>query len=157
MDARDSEMARALRANGYKLTPQRMAVLEVLQCGEPHLTPATVYERGRAIHSSLGLTTVYRTLEILATLGFLHRPRLCDGATTYSTCVDGHHGHLICSGCGLIVELQECYLSTVAQTLMDATDFKIESHLLEFRGLCPDCRSADSFRRRAGHESETRI
>lgn len=141
MSVRDSEMARALRAHSYKLTSQRLAVLEVLQSGEPHLTPAEVYERGKAIYPRLGLTTVYRTLDILTELGFLHPPRMGNNAASYSTCVNGHHGHLVCSGCGLVVELQECPLADMAQRLMDETDFRIDSHLLEFIGLCPDCRS----------------
>jgi len=140
MNVRDCDMARALRAHGYKLTSQRLAVVQVLHSGQPHLSPAQVYERGKAISPRLGLTTVYRTLDILAGLGFLHRPR--DSAASYSTCVSGHHGHLICSGCGLVVELNECYLGDLAQTLMDETDFRIESHLLEFTGLCPDCNSS---------------
>jgi len=143
MSVRNSEMARALRANGYKLTAQRLAVLEVLLSGEPHLTPAEVYERGKAIQPRLGLTTVYRTLDILAALGFLHPPRLSDDAAGYSTCVAGHHGHLVCSRCGLVIELKECYLADVTQAIMDKTDFRIDSHLLEFIGLCSDCRSAE--------------
>ena len=143
MSVRDSEMARALQANGYKLTSQRLAVLQVLHGGEPHLTPAEVYERGKATHPRLGLTTVYRTLNVLAALGFLHRPRMGGSAASYSTCVDGHHGHLVCSECGLVVELEECYLTDVAQTLMDETDFRIDSHLLEFMGLCPVCQAKE--------------
>lgn len=136
-------MARALRAHGYKLTSQRLTVLQVLQNGEPHLTPAEVYEWGRAIHPCLGLTTVYRTLDILTALGFLHRPRMGDSAARYSTCVDGHHGHLVCTRCGLVIELEECYLGDVVQRLMGETDFCIDSHLLEFAGRCPDCRSTE--------------
>lgn len=143
MNIKDSEMARALQANGYKLTPQRLTVLKVLQSGEPHLTPAEVYERGKAIHPRLGLTTVYRTLDILAALGFVHRPRMGDSAASYSTCVNGHHSHLVCSRCGLVVELKECPLGDMVQTLMDETDFRIDSHLLEFIGLCPDCQKSE--------------
>lgn len=139
MNVKDSEMARALRAHSYKLTSPRLAVLKVLQSGEPHLTPAEVYERGKAIHPRLGLTTVYRTLDILAELGFLHRPRMGDNAASYGTCVNGHHSHLVCSQCGLIVELKECCADEAVQRLMDETSFRIESHLLEFIGLCPDC------------------
>jgi len=144
MSVKDSEMACALRVHGYKLTSQRLAVLGVLQSGEPHLTPAEVYERGRAIQSRLGLTTVYRTLDILAALGFLHRPRMGGNAASYSTCVDGHHGHLVCSRCSIVVELEECHLTDMVQTLMDETDFRINSHLLEFIGLCPDCQKRDA-------------
>jgi Fur family ferric uptake transcriptional regulator len=143
MNDRLSEMARALRAHGYKLTAQRLAVLEVLQNGDPHLTPAEVHERGQALLPGLGLTTVYRTLEILARLGFLHRPRMGDSAASYSTCTDGHHSHLVCCECGLVVELKECYAHELVQRLMEKTDFRIDSHLLEFLGLCPDCQQAN--------------
>jgi Fur family ferric uptake transcriptional regulator len=144
MKDRVSKMARALRAHGYKLTAQRLAVLEVLQSDDPHLSPAEVYQRGKAFLPGLGLTTVYRTLEVLARLGFLHRWRMGDGAASYSTCTDGHHSHLICSGCGLVVELKECHAHEVAKRLMEETDFRIDSHLLEFLGLCPDCQQANA-------------
>ena len=144
MKDRVSEMARTMRAHGYKLTAQRLAVLEVLKNDDPHLTPAEVYERGKALLPGLGLTTVYRTLEVLARLGFLHRPRMGDSAVKYSTCTDGHHSHLICSECGLVVELKECHAHEVAQRLMEETAFRIDSHLLEFLGLCPDCRKANA-------------
>jgi Fe2+ or Zn2+ uptake regulation protein len=139
MTVKECEMAYSLRARGYKLTPQRLAVLEVLQSGQTHLTPAEVYERGKAIHPRLGLTTVYRTLEILASLGFLHRHRMGDGAASFSTCDDGHHSHLVCSACGLVVELTECHAGGVIQRLMKETRFRIDTHLLEFVGLCPTC------------------
>ena len=139
MDVRDSQMARALQANGYKLTSQRLAVLEVLHSGEAHLTPAKVYERGKVILPRLGLATVYRTLDLLAELGFLHRPRMGDSAVSYSTCVTGHHGHLVCFQCNLIIELPECHASGAIQTLVERTGFRIDSHLLEFIGLCPNC------------------
>jgi Fur family ferric uptake transcriptional regulator len=139
MDIRDSEMARALQINGYKLTSQRLAVLEVLHSGEPHLTPAEVHERGKVILPRLGLATVYRTLDLLAELGFLHRPRMGDSAVSYSTCVTGHHGHLICSQCNLIIELPECHAGDAIKTLAEKTGFRIDSHLLEFIGLCPNC------------------
>ena len=58
MNVRDCDMARALRAHGYKLTSQRLAVVQVLRSGQPHLSPAQVYERGKAISPRLGLTTV---------------------------------------------------------------------------------------------------
>jgi Fur family ferric uptake transcriptional regulator len=98
-----------------------------------------VHKRGKAIHPPLGLTTVYRTLDILAELGFLHRPRMGEHAASYSTCVHGHHGHLVCARCGRIIELKECYTRDAEKALGDATGFRIDSHLLEFIGLCPDC------------------
>ncbi|MFZ5916359.1 MAG: Fur family transcriptional regulator [Chloroflexota bacterium] len=139
MDAKDSNMACALQANGYKLTAPRLAVIAVLQAGEPHLTPGEVYERGKAVYPRLGLTTVYRTLDILAELGFLHRPHMGDNAASYSTCVSGHHGHIVCSRCDTVIELEECYLHGAVQALVDRTGFRIDSHFLEFIGLCPDC------------------
>ena len=68
---RDTEMAGGLRASGYKLTPQRLAVVRVLREATEHLTPLQVLERARGIRSGVGLTTVYRTLDIpvMSTVG----------------------------------------------------------------------------------------
>ncbi|NLE75265.1 MAG: transcriptional repressor [Chloroflexi bacterium] len=143
MSDESHRMAQALRAHGYKLTAPRLAVLAALAGGAAHLSAAQVCQRGRAICPTLGLTTVYRTLEILTRLGFLHRPFSGEGLTVYNTHQTGHHGHLVCAGCGQVVELGECYLGEVAQKLMDETHFRIDSHLLEFSGLCPACRAAE--------------
>ena len=100
---RDTEVARALQAHGYKLTPQRLAVLKVIQEGFEHLTPVGVLERAGGIYPRLGLTTVYRTLQVLSDLGIVRRVHLEGGCHGYVAASDGHRHALICESCNRVV------------------------------------------------------
>ena len=70
----EKKIAAILRQHGYKLTPQRRHVLSVITRSHEHLTPAAIYEKARREGPGIGLVTVYRTLEILASLGLI-----CEG------------------------------------------------------------------------------
>jgi Fur family ferric uptake transcriptional regulator len=135
------EIATALKQRGYKLTPQRRAILDVLTHSQDHLTPAAIYGRVHQEHPSIGMVTVYRTLEILTKMGLI-----CEvyaGGSCRSYLIKrpaGHHHHLICSDCGTVVDFTDCDLSELEERLCQETGFEIESHLLEFLGCCQNCR-----------------
>ena len=136
-----NRIAGILRGQGYKLTPQRRAVLNVIAHSHDHLTPAAIHDRVRQEYPGIGRVTIYRTLDLLAELGLI-----CE-VHTEGTCrsylmrrPSGHHHHLICSGCGRVVDFTNCDLSQLEQRLSRETGFAVESHLLEFHGLCHDCR-----------------
>jgi len=132
----------ALRQRGYKLTPQRRVVLNVLAHSQEHLTPAEVYERVHQEDPSIGLVTVYRTLEILARLGLICAVHAGGSCGSYTIGPQEHHDHLICSDCGAVVAFADCKLDDLELRLSIETGFKIDSHLLEFLGRCQDCQKA---------------
>jgi Fur family ferric uptake transcriptional regulator len=136
------EMKQALRTGGYKLTPQRLTILEVLRESEEHLSPARVHERARALCPRLGLTTVYRTLELLTELGCARRVHLEEGCNGYALSDYGHKHYLVCRQCNQVVEFDGCdpMISDFIAEVSQNTNFLIEEHLLEFVGLCPVCR-----------------
>ncbi len=136
------EMQQILRARGYKLTPQRLTVIEVLRESEEHLSPAQVHERARALHPHLGLTTVYRTLELLTELGCARRVHLEEGCNGYALSDSGHKHYLVCRQCNQVVEFVGCdpMINDFIAEVSHNTNFLIEDHLLEFVGLCPACR-----------------
>lgn len=136
---RHSAMAKGLRAHGYKLTAQRLAVLQVLREGNEHLTPAEVLDRGRKIYSRLGMTTVYRTLELLRNLGFVRRVHGAERCRAYAEAreQDGHH--LVCQACRRVVDFPCSGLNELIERTARRTGFAVESHLLELAGLCPAC------------------
>ncbi|MFC2056032.1 Fur family transcriptional regulator [Chloroflexota bacterium] len=129
----------ALRRHGYKLTPQRRAVIQVITSSQDHLTPATIYEKMRRVHPNIGLVTIYRSLEILAELGLICEVHAGGNSRSYTTSTQQHHHHLICSNCGIVVDFAGHYLSELEQSLSKENGFRIDSHLLEFIGLCQAC------------------
>ena len=130
-----------LRQRGYKLTPQRRAVLGVIAQSQGHLTPTALYDRVHQQYPGIGLVTIYRTLGLLARLGLICEVHA--GGNCRSYLLRGpseHHHHLICSGCGTVVDFADCDLAQVTERMSRKTGFEIDSHLVEFVGRCQDCR-----------------
>ena len=140
------KIATILRQHGYKLTPQRRRVLNVIGRSREHLTPAAIYEMVRQELPGIGLVTIYRTLEILAELGLICEVHTGGNCRSYlMRRPSEHHHHLICSDCGTVVDFTDCDLSRLEQRLHRETGFKIENHLLEFAGQCQNCQRAQSW------------
>ena len=128
-----------LRNAGYKLTPPRLAVIEVIQQEGEHLNPNEILRQAQAIHPQTGRATVYRTLELLTELGIVRPIYVGEHGPTYIRAEGGHH-HLVCSQCGAIVDFDQCVADGMERELENRFGFEIRSHLLEFYGLCPHCR-----------------
>jgi Fur family ferric uptake transcriptional regulator len=91
-----------------------------------------------------GRSTIYRTLEILASLGVLSRILDAAGRPVYVAGAPIHRHHLVCSGCGAAVPFNACPVGDLAATLARENDFEVHGHLLEIFGTCGDCRTAGS-------------
>ncbi len=136
----EKRLTSLLRQHGYRLTPQRRAMLRVIAVSPEHLTPAAIYYRVRQEYPSIGLVTVYRTLSILAQLGLICEVHAGGSCRSYLMRKPaGHHHHLICSECGTVVDFADCDLNRLEERLSQVTGFKLGGHLLEFLGLCPAC------------------
>lgn len=127
-----------LRAAGHKITPPRLAVLEVIEQEGEHLNPAEILTRAQAIYPALGRATVYRTLELLTQLGIVRPIYVGEHGPTYIRAEGGHH-HLVCSTCGIVIDFDQCAAEQMTQELSERFGFQIKSHLLEFYGLCERC------------------
>ncbi len=147
-----------LRAGGVRLTRQRAAVLAVIEGSQGHLGVREVLAAVRKGRRRIGLTTVYRTLEVLASLNLIRKVHLRDGCQRYARAGAGHGHHLICSRCGRVVEFSDCRLGALIQSVADRTQFTIEDHWLELFGRCKGCRNGRGrMRRRSGfRETGTR-
>jgi len=142
-----NKIASMLRQHGYKLTPQRRAVLKVIAHSHDHLTPAAIHDRVRQEHPDIGLVTIYRTLDILTELELICEVHVESNRRSYlMRRPSEHHHHLVCSGCGVVVDFTDCDLNELEHRLSRQTGFKIEDHLLEFHGRCPDCKETGSAR-----------
>lgn len=127
-----------LRARGFRMTPQRLAILHVLHHAGTHLTPGEVYARAR--HEMPGLTepTVYRTLDFLVENDLVHSSHSGNGHLAYQIAGRDHH-HLICRLCGSEMEVEHSLLAGLYHALEKESGYrKIDSHVTFF-GLCPAC------------------
>jgi Fur family ferric uptake transcriptional regulator len=120
-------------------TRQRTAVQEVLAELHEFRTAQQIHDELRQRGDSIGLTTVYRTLQSLSEAGELDALRTSDGETAYRRCSDGHHHHLVCRGCGRTVEVSGPAVERWANAVAAENGFREVSHDLEIFGTCDRC------------------
>ena len=132
-----------LRQNHRKLTRSRQVVLDIITQATHHLTPAEVYRKAKAKYPQIGLTTVYRTLDLLVELGYIQRIHLEEGCHSYAATARQHGHHLVCSTCGRAEEFADCDLDTLVQALQARTGYAIDVHVLELMGRCPACQTKE--------------
>jgi len=130
-----------LRQNQRKWTRARQVVLDTLSSARRHLTPAEIYDQAKARYPHLGLTTVYRTLDVLTELGYVQRVHATNGCHSYTLSAQTHGHQLICSLCGRTEEFSDCDLEALIESLQSRTGFEINVHMLELMGYCPACQA----------------
>ena len=142
-DVTQTDMAQSLREAGYRLTQPRLAVLQVLQENDEGLNPEEICRLGKAIYPSLGLVTVYRTLDLLAEFGLARRVHSEHHCHNYASAGADRH-YVICQMCHRVIEFPCHGLDALIETVRRETGYTITGHLLELRGLCPDCQKGQA-------------
>lgn len=133
-----------LKEKGYKLTPQRRAIVDIIIKMEgKHLTAEEIYDLVKIDCPEIGLATVYRTVQLLEELGVVSRLDLNDGCNRYELIHEDEnhqHHHLICTNCGKVIEVEEDLLEGLEEDIQLKYKFLIKNHSLKFYGLCEDCK-----------------
>jgi Fur family ferric uptake transcriptional regulator len=138
-----------LKDRASRWTLPRQIVFDFLKRSPAHLSAKEIYHALHRSYPGIGLATVYRTLELLFQLGLIRKISCGDGQSRYELKAQnlaGHHHHLICLGCGRIIDYQdfaEEELQLVKKTekvLAQKYNFLIKDHNIEFFGLCEKCR-----------------
>lgn len=132
-----------LNTVGYKLTPQRKAILEVLLLnGCNHLKCEDIYSLVRSKIPSIGIATIYRTLPLLEKMGYLNKVLFDDGFVRYEVNANDEnhsHHHLICKNCGALSEIRIDMLDDLEKQIHQSTGFVVLNHSVKFYGLCAKC------------------
>jgi len=132
-----------LRRHGYRLTPQRLVVLRVLDESHGHLSAGEIYQLAAARLPGLTEATVYRTLDFLVSQGLALAAHIGSGRMVYESAIHDHH-HLICRSCGASVEINHQDLATLFRHFEQTTGFIIDASHVTFFGLCPDCQPSSA-------------
>ena len=137
------------RGCGYRVTVPRQAILDVLGKTSRHLSAEDIYLEVHKIYPNVGLTTVYRTLELLVQMGLVLKFDFGDGRARYEL-TEGpkgvHHHHLICMNCKRVIDYTDFvdeeaeFLKRAEKGLAKKYKFEIKGHLIRFYGLCEKCR-----------------
>jgi Fur family ferric uptake transcriptional regulator len=142
-------LRQGFKGHASRLTAPRQAILEFLSKSSKHMSAKEIYSSLHRSYPGLGLSTIYRTLDLLARMGIVTKLSLGDGQSRYelrSKKKEEHHHHLICTNCGKIINYSEFLdeeLRLVKKTedkLAKKYNFVIQDHNIEFLGICEKCR-----------------
>ena len=124
------------RQEGLKITPQRVAVYEILLNSYNHPTVEEIYEEVKKRYPFVSLATVYRTVETLEQMGLAKKVCYWGSSARYDANTDEHH-HLICVKCGAI---RDIYMEEDLSIPSELEGFRTEGYSVNIYGLCPECR-----------------
>lgn len=122
-----------------RATRQRSAVLAALDEADDFVSAQELHATLRAAGHSVGLSTVYRTLQSLTASEDVDVILTDQGESRYRSCSSGHHHHLVCRRCGRTVEVRNTTVERWAAAVAAEHGFAEVSHTLEVFGLCSEC------------------
>lgn len=132
-----------LKREGYKLTTQRRAVLDVLiQRSGDHLSADEIFSYVKESFPEIGLATVYRTMQLFEEISIVNRLNFDDGCSRFELYVDKeshHHHHLICEKCNEVFEVENDYLDEIEKEIEKKYKFHVKNHKVTFYGNCQEC------------------
>jgi Fur family ferric uptake transcriptional regulator len=131
-----------LEERGLKHSRQRDVIVETFYAMGGHVPVDGLVARVRALDARVSVATVYRTMKLLSECGIAMPRRFDDGQTRYEPATGrSHHDHLICTGCGRIVEFENARIEELKLGVARSHGFVVDSHKLELYGRCERCRA----------------
>ena len=137
---------------GFRITIPRQVILDILSKTSEHLSAEDIYVAVRKVYPAVGLTTVYRTLELLVQMGMVVKFDFGDGRARYELTIGPqgtrHHHHLVCTNCGRVIDYTDFIdeevelLQHTEKGLSKKYNFEITNHLIQFYGLCDGCKES---------------
>lgn len=139
-----SEAEVILRGLGYRLTPQRLMIVEAVHDSDEHVSADDIFQKVLGVYPHINVSTVYRTLELLKELDLVTETDLGEGKVFYHWAEKGRHHHLVCQSCGSLVALEDSMLDSLQETIRERYGFQANlSHLALF-GLCKQCQGKNN-------------
>lgn len=133
-----SECAAQMRDHGFRVTPQRLLLLDAICEGKGHTTFDEIYERVQAKAPGINQATVYRTLDFLCDLRLVVSAEI-EGRTVYEIAGETPHHHLVCRSCGAVQELADFHFQELREHLLEEHGFEADLDHLAIHGLCARC------------------
>ncbi len=130
---------KALREQGYRLTPQRLMILDAVIAGEGHVTAEAIHQTIAIDYPDVSVSTVYRTLETLRDLGLVTETDMGNSRVEYHFAERAQHHHLVCRRCGSVAELPADFFSPVSDRLANEYGFRAEMTHFAVFGVCAAC------------------
>lgn len=134
------DYAAYLRERGYRVTPQRRAVMDAVCAGGGYSALAAILERVRAQNAGISQATVYRSLDFLVDQGLIAKADLHHGESVYAIAGRTPHHHLICRSCRREIVIDVEPVEQLRAALQERYGFVLDASHLMLVGLCSACR-----------------
>ena len=131
-----------LNLSGLRKTSQRALILDIVRQGQGHLDADEVYRRARQIQPRLSLSTVYRNLQTLKKLGLIEEVHFNETHHHYEIKPATEHHHLVCLGCGRVIEFEYPITDLVKENVTAIKDFDITGSEIRMTGYCQNCQES---------------
>ncbi len=131
---------RALNTAGVRVTNQRTLLFEIIRRGRGHLDADEVYHQARQRYPRLSLSTVYRTLQLFKKLGLVEELHFDETHHHYEVKPSNEHHHLVCLGCGKVIEFRYPLSRHIKMNVPEAKDFEVADTEIRMTGYCSRCR-----------------
>ena len=136
---KDKALLETLRERGYRLTPQRMMVVEAIEGSADHISAEEIHAIARTRYPYLNISTVYRTLDLLKEKGLVAETDLGGGRFVYHPAGKAHHHHLVCRTCGGVTDIDASVFDRLRDDIRDKYGFDAEFEHIAVFGTCKDC------------------
>jgi Fe2+ or Zn2+ uptake regulation protein len=123
-------------------TPIRKMLLSILSRTKKPISVPELEANADVQKLGSDTVTIYRTLETFYQAGIVNRLEFQEGKFRYELSGRNHHHHVVCTTCGKVIDIKDCIDGEAEKQIAMETGFSIQSHSLEFFGLCPDCKTA---------------
>lgn len=133
------DMISLLNSGGYRLTGQRLLILETLQEFQGSFSALEIEKKVMEKDPSVGRATLFRALELFLEQGILEKIHRESGDDVYIVGSRGHHHHLICRVCGLIRDIESCPFEKDLKMIVQKEGFSDTLHRVEIEGVCRTC------------------
>ena len=129
-----------LKRRGLNFTPERAIIVEEVLSFKGHFNADGLYERIHGHNKKVSRASVYRTIPLLVECGLIVETLRCQGRVSYE-CIFGseHHDHMVCLGCGKIIEFKDERLEELQAEICKKYGFKQIEHRLGIKGYCKEC------------------
>lgn len=138
-ESRLDQMLAKLKNRNFRLTPQRLAVLEILANSAEHPSVAQIHAEVLRRFPTTSLATVYKTVLLLKELNEVLELGFADGSNRYDGLKPEAHPHVICTRCRRIMDPELATLKDLNTEMEAKTGYRIQHHRMDFFGLCPEC------------------
>jgi Fur family ferric uptake transcriptional regulator len=133
------DIVKRLSEKGYRMTPQRLMIVSAIESSDGHISAEEIFAKVVAKYPHVNISTVYRTLELLKELGLVTETNFGEGRVRYHPVGKGHHHHLVCTGCGAVIDLDEASLSSLKDMLLREYKFSADLRHVAIFGRCAKC------------------